>query len=143
MNDFEVIEVASTEIVDLLKDSALPILDIEDSRSIFVGIYTDNKLVGCVGIQIIDEIALLRSLAVSKEYRGQGLAIKLTKAIIQKAKSRSINSLFLLTTDAEKFFVKVGFEKIIKTSAPNGIKETKQYSEICSDSAVVMELKLN
>ena len=96
-----------------------------------------------MGIQLFGNIGLLRSLVVLERSRAKGLGHKLTRAIINEAKKRSLSSIYLLTTDAEKFFEKVGFSKIIKSKAPKEIKETKQYSEICSDSAVVMKLSVS
>lgn len=135
-------EVTSNQIIELLQQSKLPFSDIEESNSIFIGTYKENELIGCIGLELRGTIGLLRSLAVSDNQRGKGLALRLTDRMIEIAKSRSLESIYLLTTDAEKFFEKVGFNKTIKASAPDQIKETKQYSVICSESAVVMKIEI-
>ena len=62
-------EVDSSEITQLLKDSELPTSDISPRQSIFLAAFIDNDLVGCVGLERIGELGLLRSLAVQPEYQ--------------------------------------------------------------------------
>ncbi len=81
-------------------------------------------------------------IAVKDSFQKQGLGKELTNKVINEAGKRAKASIYLLTTDAELFFVRMGFQKIIKASAPDILKKTKQYSEICSDSAVVMKIDL-
>ena len=50
----------------------------------------------------------------------------------------SIDDLYLLTTTAEKYFLKFGFNKIEKISAPELIKQTEEFKSICPESAVFM-----
>lgn len=143
MTNVNIVEIEPHQSFDLLERSALPISDINPDTSIFLGVFIKNNLVGCVGLELFGSIGLLRSLAVLESNRANGMGFKLTNAIIDEAKKRSLSSIYLLTTDAEKFFEKVGFSKIVKRNAPKEIKVTKQYSEICSDSAVVMKLRLS
>jgi amino-acid N-acetyltransferase len=141
--EFSIREVNASEITKLLEDCDLPTKDLNPARSIFFGAFNKETLIGCIGLERIGEIGLLRSLAVNQNFRGQGLGIKLTKAILIEAKNKSLEQVYLLTTDAEMFFKRLGFFKIIKTKSPESVKQTKQYSEICSDSAVVMRIDLS
>lgn len=142
MNNVNIIEIEPYQSYDFLERSGLPTLDINPESSIFLGIFIKNNLVGCVGLELLGNIGLLRSLVVLERSRAKGLGNKLTRAIIDEANIKSLSSIYLLTTDAVRFFEKVGFSKIVKSTAPKEIKKTKQYSEICSDSAVVMKLSL-
>lgn len=135
-------EVSASEIIQLLEDCKLPTSDLNPSASVFLGAFYDNKLVGCVGLEKISDSGLLRSLAVNQDSRGKGIGFELTKAVLTESIKKSYTEVYLLTTDAEKFFIKAGFYKIVKENSPKAVKETKQYSEICSDSAVVMKIDL-
>lgn len=139
----EIRKVNSKEVLQLLKDNDLPTSDIIPEESIFLGAFSKSKLVGCIGLQKIGEFGLLRSLAVESDYRRNRIGNGLTGALIKEAMHLAIPALYLLTTDAESFFKKAGFSKIDKSEAPQSVKETKQYSEICSDSAVVMRMILS
>lgn len=134
--------VDSSEITLLLECYDLPTSDLNPAQSIFLGAFKSERLIGCIGLEKIDELALLRSLAVHIDFRSKGLGILLTNGILKEAKDRSLTEVYLLTTDAEQFFNKAGFSKIVRDEAPEIIKKTKQYSEICSDSAVVMKIDL-
>lgn len=139
----DILEIDPEKVKGLLKDSELPTSDINPCNSIFLGNSDQDQIIGCIGLEILGKIGLLRSLAVSKGSRGQGIGLMLTKALIEKAVEKKLEDIYLLTTDAEDFFSRIGFKKIVKDSAPQAVKETKQYSQICSDSAVVMKLSLS
>jgi amino-acid N-acetyltransferase len=135
-------EVNYSEIIRLLENCELPTRDLNPNTSIFMGAFYDEDLVGCIGLEKIGDSGLLRSLAVDQNYRGEGIGFELTKAVLTESIKKSYSEVYLLTTDAEKFFIKAGFYKIIKENSPKAVKETKQYREICSDSAVVMKINL-
>jgi len=139
---FIIKKVDSSEIKFLLECYDLPTSDLNPVQSIFLGVFKSERLIGCIGIEKIAELALLRSLVVQADFRKQGLGILLTNTILKEAKERSLFEVYLLTTDAEPFFEKAGFSKIVKNKTPDVVKKTKQYSEICSDSAVVMKIDL-
>lgn len=127
----------------LLKKYELPTTDISFDTSIFLGAFIDKKLIGVIGLELFGKLGLLRSLVVEEENRNNGIATKLTKRVIKEAKNSFLLEIYLLATEAESFFENIGFTKIIKSDAPQLIKETKQYSEICSDHAVVMKKELS
>jgi amino-acid N-acetyltransferase len=135
-------EVSCSEIIELLENCELPTSDLNPNTSVFMGAFYDEDLVGCIGLEKIGDSGLLRSLAVDQNYRGEGIGFELTKAVLTESIKKSYSEVYLLTTDAEKFFIKAGFYKIVKENSPKAVKETKQYSEICSDSAVVMKINL-
>jgi amino-acid N-acetyltransferase len=68
------------EICDLLKSSNLPFEDVKNSVGHFILARREEKLIGCVGLQICGDDALLRSLAVSESERNYGLG----KALLQE-----------------------------------------------------------
>lgn len=136
-------EIKCSQIIRLLKDCELPTTDLSPDNSVFLGAFYNDELIGCIGLEQIGNSGLLRSLAVDKDYRGQKVGFELTKEVLTQALKKSYLEVYLLTTDAERFFIKAGFFKIVKEHAPKVVKETKQYSEICSDSAVVMKIDLS
>jgi amino-acid N-acetyltransferase len=142
MKGLDIIEIEPVRLLKLLKQSELPTSDIRSETSIFFAATNQKEIIGCIGLEILGSIGLLRSLAVKGDYRGQGIAKLLTKKVIESARSNNLETIYLLTTDVELFFEGIDFQKIVKTEAPQEIKDTKQYSEICSESAVVMKLEL-
>ncbi len=123
----------------LLENCGLPISDLDIKKFenfLYVGA-VDNP-VGIIGLEIFNSVALIRSLAVSKEARGKGYAKLLVSAIESLAISKNINELYLLTETAEAFFKKMNYCSIQKGLAPESIKNTSEYSSVCPQSAVLM-----
>ncbi len=138
----KITQINSEEVFPIIEGAGLPVSDIEPEFSVFLAATTQDKIVGCAGIQQIGKYGLLRSLVVLPVYRGEGIAKKLCDSILDLAKKKKYQTVYLLTTDAERYFSKYGFNKIEKESAPEAVKLTRQYREICSDSAVVMKMEL-
>ena len=131
------------EITNLLLDNQLPTADItEDSIQLFVGLIK-NEIVGTIGLETYKPIGLLRSLAVKDVYKNHKMGEKLVKHLFDFCISNDMEDLYLLTTTAEKYFSKFGFQKIDRRKVPEVIMQTKEFKDICPVSAVVMHKRLN
>ena len=97
------------------------------------------RIIGTVALELVDDVGLLRSLAVEERYRSQGVAAQLLSAAEKAARLQGINTLYLLTLTAESFFAEKGFDKIDRSSAPKGIQETAEFKSLCPDSAACMQ----
>lgn len=130
------------EIKSLLTVNQLPTEDInEKSVQLFISIF-NNELIGTIGIEKYNQIGLLRSLAVKDEYRNQKVGEKLVNFLFDYCKGEQIRELYLLTTTAEKYFERIGFQKIDRNNVPEIIMQTREFKDICPVSAVVMHKKL-
>jgi len=131
------------EITKLLLDNQLPTTDItENTVQLFVGLI-NNEIIGVIGLEKYKPFGLLRSLAVSDEYKNHKIGEKLIKYLFDFCFSDKIEELYLLTTTAEKYFSKFGFQKIEREKVPEVIKQTKEFKDICPVSAVVMHKKFS
>jgi amino-acid N-acetyltransferase len=93
----------------LLAECTLPCEDITPAHlRHFLVVRHQTKLVGVIGLELLGSFALLRSLAVQIDFRGQKIASQLTKQAEAYARSHKVRSLYLLTTTAEGFFTKQG-----------------------------------
>ncbi len=126
------------EIQRLLKSVDLPYTDIESHIDHFLCVEDENKLIGVVGLEVYEDIALLRSLAVDEKYRKRGLGKILIDEILHYAEDRQIKQVYLLTTAAEAFFTKFGFTLVERNDAPNVIRATHEFTSLCPESAVLM-----
>lgn len=130
-------------IFKLLLDNKLPTVDLkEDYVDLFVGLINDN-VVASIGLERYNGIGLLRSLAVSDEFKNQKIGDKLMIQLFNLCNTDKIDELYLLTTTAEKYFEKYGFCKIDRNNTPDTIRQTHEFKDICPVSAVVMCKKLN
>jgi amino-acid N-acetyltransferase len=129
-------------IIQLLSDCHLPTQDIIQNKIDFKVATNDNDLVGCIGIEPYGKDALLRSFAVSDRFRNKGLGSDLLKSMINECKEMGIERVHLLTTTAEKYFLKYGFIKSNRVSAPKSIIETTEFSEICPSTSIYLTLNI-
>jgi amino-acid N-acetyltransferase len=97
-----------------------------------------NRIIGCSAVEVYQEGALLRSLAVAPEYRGAGVGSDLTGAAIQLAARRLVPSIYLLTTTAEGFFRKFNFEIVDRADVPPGVLGSAEFTHACPSSAIIM-----
>ncbi len=129
-------------IQQLLIRSDLPSEDVTAFLPDFLVARLNGKIVGVIGLEVRGSGALLRSLAVADEQRGTGLGKELTARIVKHAQKRGVRQLGLLTTTAETFFAKRGFQPEPKNKAPHFVKASREYRDLCPSSAVFMKMDL-
>jgi len=91
-------------------------------RDFFVFEDTDTKsIIGCCALQFCwEDLAEIRSLAVSAEYGRQKIGTKLIEATLMEARSFKIKNVFALTYKPD-FFRKFDFQIIDKATLPHKI----------------------
>ncbi len=129
---------------ELLASAKLPMLD----RAVFqpgdFRIAEDGALaIAAVGIERYESDGLLRSLVVAPQARGQGVGESLVSEIENHAYVTGLNSLCLLTTTADTFFRRFGYEFIQRIDMPAAVQQSSEFSTLCPANAVCMRKMLN
>ncbi len=122
----------------LLTSLRLPTADLPEDLSGFTLAFDGENLVGSAGLQPIGPFGLLRSVAVHKRYRSQGIGQKLYAAAMDHAYQQQVQEVWLITASAAAYFEKLGFERLQREGVPAEIAATSQLSELCPSTAVVM-----
>ncbi len=86
----------------------------------------DGMLVGVIGLEVLGEFGLLRSLAVTFDHRGKGIGNLLNERMLAYARLQGIKQLYALTLTIEGFLKKRGFHRIERADAPQPLKETEE-----------------
>jgi amino-acid N-acetyltransferase len=126
----------------LLEGHHLPLDGVEAHVDAMVVAKDDGKVVGAAALELYDDGALLRSVAVDPALQGQRLGHVLTETALTMARERGAGAVFLLTTTAERFFPKFGFEVITRAEVPASIQESVEFTSACPASAIVMRKQL-
>jgi amino-acid N-acetyltransferase len=126
-----------------LAAAGLPVsgLDADGAEYFAFGMRADEQL-AFVGFVQFGSEALLRSLVVLEAFRGQNYGNWTIDAIAQQARKQGVQRIWLLTTDAERYFVHQGFRIVQRKDVPSVIAASRQFSTTCPDSAVLMCLTL-
>jgi amino-acid N-acetyltransferase len=130
------------EVVRLLSTNHLPLAALEACIDAFTLAKHDGIVVGTAGLEIYGELALLRSLCVAEDHRSKRIGKALVSAVASRAFARGVRELYLLTTGAASYFVKLGFVQISRDQAPLEIRNTAQFSALCPTSAVCMRRRI-
>jgi amino-acid N-acetyltransferase len=129
---------------ELLRACDLPQEDLTADHLAHFFVCTDGAaLRGVVGLEPTEEGALLRSLAVPPEGRGEGIGTRLIEAIERYAVQAGIGRVYLLTTTAADYFEAHGYDRVDRTALPPSIQETEEAARLCPDSAVCMRKRLS
>ena len=62
----------------------------------------------------------------------------LTEAALALARARDERAVFLLTTTADRFFPRFGFERITREDVPESVRQSIEFESACPASAIVM-----
>ena len=101
---------------------------------------TAGEVKGCVALEVFGDSALLRSLAVHPDRRGEGLGWMLAEAVLLRCAS-GLARVCLLTEHATDFFAeKFGFVPVTREKLPDEVKQSSKLPSSSENRAVAMQL---
>jgi amino-acid N-acetyltransferase len=119
-------------VMELLMSASLPSADLTDAHMAhFFYCGSSSAPLGIVGVEFYGSDALLRSLAVAPDRQRTGLGRALLHQAEHHARSRGAGSIYLLTTTAESFFKKHGYVPAERAAAPQGIRTSREFADLC------------
>ena len=131
------------DIAALLGAAELPADDLTPEHlADFLVMRDGDTLAGVVGMDVRDDVALLRSLAVDARSRGAGVAGRLVAELEAGARARGVRELYLLTTTADGYFAHHGYDRIAREEVPAILREHPQFLSLCPSTAVCMRKTL-
>ena len=125
-------------IKSFLGENGLPELGVDEWVDNFVIAEDQNgSLLGVAGLELYEKSGLLRSVAVTKRFRGQGYGRILIESVTGTAKARGVKRLYLLTDDAGAYFERLGFQVVDRKDVDEAVKVSVEFTEICETAAVM------
>ena len=126
-------------VVVLLESAGLPTVDLRPEHlEHFFYCGASEAPTGLVGLELLGNDALLRSLLVAPEARRGGVGSALVEHAENYAHSKGVRTIYLLTNTAEKFFSQRGYLRIARAAAVPAIQATHEFKELCPDSSALM-----
>lgn len=125
--------------VELLAAAGLPTEDLTEGHCehfFFTG--PAARPDGLVGLELLGDVALLRSLVVTKQRRNTGAGSRLLVHAELHARRHGVKHLYLLTTTTEAFFARHGYMRAPREAAPDAVRATREFSGICPASSAFM-----
>jgi amino-acid N-acetyltransferase len=130
------------DVHELLRRHRLPLDGLDDHVQTMVVAKDGSQIVGSAALEIYADGALLRSVAVDARQQGRHVGHQLTEAALQLAREHGAHAVFLLTTTAETFFPRFGFEQISRDDVPLSVRASVEFTSACPASAIVMRKRL-
>jgi amino-acid N-acetyltransferase len=130
-------------VTSLLRGAGLPVEDLAGERMTdFLVASTGASLAGVIGLEAFPQLGLLRSLVVDPNSRAAGVGRLLVAALEAHARRRGLTELWLLTIDADRYFQALGYVAAERDAAPQAIRETAEFSQLCPGTAILMRKTL-
>ena len=132
-----------SEIKSLLADNNLPTAGVEEHWKSFVIARDGRAFAGCGGAEVYDGTALIRSIAVAQPRRSSGIGDQIVRRLLNDLRKRGVAELYLLTTTAEEYFRRRGFERVDRAQVPSQLLRSREFQDACPASATCMRLLVN
>jgi N-acetylglutamate synthase-like GNAT family acetyltransferase/predicted phosphodiesterase len=129
-------------VAELLSASGLPLDGAKEHVTDFVVAERGAVLVGCAAVERYGPAGLLRSVAVTASERGKGTGAALVERCLTDARRSGIETMILLTTTADHYFPRFGFEVVDRAVVPEAVRESAEFRGACPASATVMQARL-
>ena len=126
----------------LLERLQLPVAGVDEHLPTMLVAREGEQIVGTAALELYADGALLRSVAVDPRQQGKQLGHQLTDAALQLATTHGANIVFLLTTTADRFLPKFGFEGISREQVPASVRQSVEFQSACPASAIVMRKQM-
>jgi len=127
------------QIRELLKSAELVPEGLEkDNLTFFCAREDSGKIIGVVGVEIYGDACLLRSLAVEKSKRNQGIARSLIQQAFAFACSVKSYNAYLLTETIGDTMHRYGFKDLAREEAPKALLQSPFFNGMCPCSCQLM-----
>ncbi len=126
------------EIARLLQQGQLPLAGAREHLRSFMVCRAGSDVVATGGLELYEDVALLRSVAVASTYRSRGIGRALVDALVERAWAHGAQQVALLTTTAERYFERQGFVIVSRASLPGALSASAEFQGACPERATAM-----
>lgn len=131
-----------SKVLQLLADNHLPEAGLSEHLATTLVAQVDGRVVGSAAIELYENAALLRSVAVAEELRGQGVGGKLVQSALILAQAQQVREIYLLTETAADYFARRGFVAVERAVVDPQVAQSVEFTSACPTSAQAMRLTL-
>ena len=126
----------------LLRAHQLPLDGVSAPLEGYLVAETAGRVTGVIGLERYGDFGLLRSAAVDETRRATGIGSRLVERLLSDAAARHVKAVYLLTTTAEAYFPRFGFEVVARDIVPEPVRQSVEFTQACPASATVMMRRL-
>jgi amino-acid N-acetyltransferase len=127
----------------LLRQAGLPLDGAADAFASGVVARDDGRIVGCAAVELFGAAALVRSIAVDPQARGQGLGSALLAAVETRARESGAHEAYLLTETAEDWFPRFGYRPVARADVAAPVAGSIEFTTACTASCAAFRRDLD
>jgi enamine deaminase RidA (YjgF/YER057c/UK114 family)/N-acetylglutamate synthase-like GNAT family acetyltransferase len=127
----------SSDLAEMLRSVDLP-LPGETERVTMLKAYLSGELVGCVGYGCYGDLAVLHSLVVIREAKGEGVGRALVQNVIERLRQAGVRQVFLATTDTSRYFGYLGFTPVERNAIAPAVLASPELAQYGAGEATYM-----
>ena len=124
----------------LLAAEWLPPMAITEFLASFWVLENDGRVLGCAGIEIYGDAAVLRSVVVAPELRGSGSGDVLVRTALQYVRDHDAKRVYLFTMHAAPFFARYGFAPVTIDDFEPSLRGSWQYVGLTERPEILKEM---
>lgn len=125
----------------LIESANLPPFFIDQFLDGFVLAERKGEMLGCGGVEIYGDTAVLRSIVVAEAARGLGLGRALAERLAGHARAARVTELYLFTQDAHDFWRHLGFTDVDLDGWAQQPRASWQYQFVSTNPGVFPDLR--
>ena len=126
-----------SDLASMLQAVDLP-LPAESDEVTMLKAYLGGELVGCVGYGRYGDSAVLHSLVVIREAKGEGVGRALVTSVIDRLRENGVRQVFLATTDTSRYFGYLGFLPVERSAIGGEVLASPELAQYGADEATHM-----
>ena len=115
---------------ELITGEHLPAYGLDEFLETFFVLTDGDEVVGCAGLEVYGEAALLRSVVVAPERRRRDEGRLLVGAALSEARRRGVARVCLFTMSADAFFGRLGFREVQPEEFEEAVRASRQYEAV-------------
>jgi len=132
---------AGSDLTAMLRSVDLPVPSAGDHVSMLKA-YLGGELVGCVGYGVHGDAAVLHSLVVVREAKGEGVGRALVLAVVERARKVGARQVYLATTDTTRYFGYLGFHPVERSAVAASALASDELSQYAEGEVTFMALAI-
>jgi amino-acid N-acetyltransferase len=114
----------------LITGEHLPAYGLNEFLGTFFVLADGEHIVGCAGLEVYGEAALLRSVVVAPERRRRDEGRRLVEAALAEARRRGVARVYLFTMNAGVFFGRLGFREVQPEEFEESVRASRQFEAV-------------
>lgn len=126
----------------LLASQDLPYERFEERLSHLLVAQSEGMVVGCVGLELIDRMGIIRVLAVEPDFQEEDIDRQLIEHILDYARLANLEEVYAFTSSISPYLEELGFKVVDREELPARIKELPDLETLYPEGSLCLRLEI-